>query len=51
MSLYTFTEKEMTRLKTIEKREKNVLEIDEVIDRLGCSSRTAYRYLVKYRRD
>jgi len=51
MSLYTFTEEEMTRLKTIEKREKGVLEVEDVLDRLDCSTRTAYRYLSNYRRD
>lgn len=41
----------MSKLKTIEKRDKKVLEIDDVCERLWCSIRTAYRYLSKYRRD
>lgn len=41
----------MTRLKTIEKWDKKILEFEDVIERLNCSSSTAYRYLARYRRD
>lgn len=49
MSFYTFNEKEMEKLQTIEKWDKKVLEIEDVCDRFLCSKRTAYRYLCRYR--
>ena len=50
MSLYSFTEKEMTKVRIIEKRDKGAIDLDDVNTGLLCSVRTTYRYLSKYRK-
>jgi len=50
MSLYSLTEKEMTKVHIIEKRDKGAIDLDDVNTGLLCSVRTAYRYLSKYRK-
>ena len=49
MTLYTFTENEMTKLQIIEKWDKKDLDLIDVCDRIFCSERTAYRYLKRFR--